>query len=94
MFQPETGQHARGYIQPDGTFEMTTFNEGDGATPGRQSVRVTSTEKQTVDSSGEEMVGRSLIPRAYGNFRASGITVDIPPEGTDSIVIELEKNKK
>ena len=94
MFQPERGRHSRADIQPDGTFVMTTFHEFDGATIGPQMVRVASMGKPQVDDSGEEFAGKSLIPRRYSNFRTSGITVDIPPEGDDTIVIELEKKKR
>ena len=94
MFQPERGRHSRAQIETDGTFVMSTFGEFDGTTVGKHSVRVSSTQESKVDAFGEEVVGKSLIPRAYGNFRTSGITVDIPAEGTDSIVIELTKTKK
>ena len=94
MFQPKRGRHSRANIQPDGTFVMTTFDEFDGTTVGEHMVRVASREKAQVDEYGEEYAGKSLIPKAYANFRTSGITVDIPPEGTDSIVIELKKNKR
>lgn len=93
MFQPKEGRHSRANIQPDGTFVMSTVNEGDGATVGQHMVRVTSSQKPIVDAQGEELVGRSLIPKKYSNFRTSGITVDVPPEGTDSISIELKKKK-
>ena len=94
MFQPAKGHHARALIQPDGSFVMTTFNEGDGATVGTQMVRVASSEKQKVDKDGEELLGATLIPKAYGNFGTSGLTVDVPAGGTDSIVIDLKKRLK
>lgn len=36
----ETGRSASGMIQPDGTFELTTFIEGDGAIIGSHTVQV------------------------------------------------------
>lgn len=94
LFQPVNGRHSRAAIQPDGTFVMTTFSESDGATVGPQSVRVSCTKPDYVDEFGEDVNGATLIPIAYANFRTSGIKVDIPPEGDDSIVIELTKKKK
>jgi hypothetical protein len=42
-FRPLEGElktSARGEIQPDGSFELTTFTAGDGALPGRHEVLV------------------------------------------------------
>ncbi len=43
-FYPETGRPATGAIQPDGTFTMTTFEEGDGCLPGEHVVTIKATE--------------------------------------------------
>ena len=94
IFQPKAGRSSIADLQSDGTFSMSTFSEFDGATIGQQMVLVSSTGAVQVDDFGEEYAGKSLIPEFYNNFRTSGIVVEIPPEGTDSIVIELEKKKK
>ena len=94
MFQPQRGRGAIADIQADGTFKMSSFSQFDGVTVGQHRVSVSSNAEGGVDEFGEEYAGKSLIPRAYTNFRSSGITVDVPPEGIDNIVIELEKNKK
>ena len=91
MFQPAKGPASRAKIQSDGTFVMSTRSEGDGATIGPQAVRVSKREKSSVSNGGETVLGKSMIPEAYSNFKTSGITVDIPAEGDDSIVIELGK---
>ncbi len=36
----KSGKSATGYIQSDGTYVLTTYDEGDGAIPGRHKVRV------------------------------------------------------
>ena len=51
------GKNARGAIQPDGTFEMTTFESGDGAVPGKHRVLV----KAKRDS--DDYIKRGIIPR-------------------------------
>src|SRR5438067_9892308 len=37
---PEIKVSAQGYIKPDGSFEMSTFREGDGVVPGKYTVLV------------------------------------------------------
>jgi len=39
-FYPEQGRSASGRIQPDGTYTLTTFDEGDGAILGKHTVTV------------------------------------------------------
>ena len=54
IFEPDAGgREAHGSIQPDGTFELTTFTKGDGAVTGTHRVAVTSGKvgKQGVPSS-------------------------------------------
>jgi hypothetical protein len=40
MFYPEQGRPAAGAIGPDGSYRLTTFVSGDGATPGRYRVTI------------------------------------------------------
>lgn len=84
MFQPDWGPPATGEIGPDGTFELSTFEAGDGAAIGRNRVRVTCFEgQQTVsDNPNEEMVlGRPLIPEKYNTIDRSGIVIEIESSG-------------
>ena len=93
MFQPEAGQPARGVIQPDGTFVLTTNNSGDGATVGRNRVRVTCYEAQDPAagaSEGEASLGKLLIPKKYTDIDTSEIEIDIPRGGKNDVVIELK----
>lgn len=39
-FYPEQGRSATGRIQPDGTYALTTFDEGDGAILGKHKVTI------------------------------------------------------
>ena len=93
MFQPDAGQPAFGYIKEDGTFYMSTNNDGDGARIGVNKVRVAcfQTQKPQADGtlSGEAALGPSLIPAKYNSVEHSGLVVEVPPEGKKDIVLEL-----
>lgn len=94
MFQPEAGQPARGQIQEDGSFYLSTNGDGDGARIGRNLVRVTcfETQQPLPDGSftGEPGLGKSLIPEQYNSPEHSGLVVDVPPEGKSDVVLELK----
>lgn len=94
MLQPEAGQPARGVIQSDGTFQLTTFSEGDGATVGANRVRVTSYDSQAPDApsnaGGESALGKLLIPRKYINIHTSGVEVEVIDGDNPEVVIELD----
>lgn len=91
MFQPAQGQPAKGSIQADGTFVMSTFREGDGATVGRNRVRISCYESQApkVVSEGEQSLGKLLIPSKYTIYDQSGLVVDIKESDNEPIVFEL-----
>jgi len=92
LFQPDSGFPAQGTIRPDGSFSLSTYEENDGAAIGRHRVQVSCYESQdptrSQNSSGELMLGRSLIPEHYTNFATSGIEVEVK-EDNDLVVIEL-----
>jgi hypothetical protein len=94
LFQPRSGQPAGGAIQPDGTFKLSTFQEFDGAIVGSHKVSVScytsqspsQKEKKTV---GEATIGALLIPSQFTFADQSGLSAEVPAEGTDSLVFEL-----
>ncbi len=89
-FQPAQGQPAKGVIQPDGSFVLSTFRQGDGAVVGEHKVRVTCYESQrpgAQPSVGEQTLGKLLIPRRYTLFDQSGLTADV--NGSDNQPIEF-----
>lgn len=90
MFQPEAGTPATGRIQPDGTFVLSTYDVGDGATVGLNKVRVVSTEQQPENLEIEATVGRSLIPEKYNNFGTSPLTFEVKEPGDENAVLKLE----
>ena len=94
MFQPPSGQPARGRIQPDGTFSLSALHAGDGATVGVNQVRVTCYEGQSAataagEETGERPLGKSLIDKRYANSKTSGLTVTVKPHDNEVVVLEL-----
>jgi hypothetical protein len=83
MFQPTVGPPARGVIQPDGTFQLSTYGANDGAVIGQHKVRIACFEKQRPSDSatgtGRRVVGvgRSFIPQKYTNLDTSGLRVEV-----------------
>lgn len=94
MFQPVRGQPATGKIQPDGTFEMSSFRKGDGATVGPQKVCINcySSQSPAVQAKpivGERSIGKLLIPRKYTSFDSSGFTVDVSADSNEPFEFKL-----
>ena len=84
MFQPDKGPAGRGTIQPDGSFTLSTYSEGDGAVIGQHKVRIASFASQRpdhmaapADAPHEPGVGHSQIPRKYSNLDTSGLRVEV-----------------
>lgn len=84
----ETGRGAAGQIQPDGTFELTTYEKGDGALPGTHKAAVTAYENSDMTDP-EADLGKSLVPERYGNPETSGLTIDVTADGENAPVLEL-----
>lgn len=86
------GKAAAGEIQPDGTYTLTTYSEGDGATIGSHKVMIIS-EKDTSNipaESAEANVDLSLIPEKYGmSPKTSGLSAEVK-EGDNEINFDLE----
>jgi hypothetical protein len=97
MLQPEGGQPARGTIQSDGTFVITTADVP-GAVLGTHKIRVTCFQSQrpdtVVSTDDEPTSGDLLIPRRYTNYGTSDLTFDVKAGEVNELVIELvdEKN--
>lgn len=92
MFQPEQGQAAQGEIQPDGSFQLSTYGPNDGAVPGHHkvSVRCFSNQKAGADGGDAGAPGRLLIPQQYTRFGMSGLSADVVAGSTEPIVLELK----
>lgn len=97
MFQPVGGGPiARGKIEADGSFELTTKVTGDGATIGEHRVRVTAFAAQAAKappaaaSDAEPTLGKSAIPRKFNSFATSDLKVHVSKEMTLPVRLRLE----
>jgi len=93
MTRPDVGPLARGTIQPDGSFSLSSYESDDGAVLGTHRVRVTCFENQRPGAvpppaDTEATLGRSWIPPRYANFHSSGLTLDVQPHN-EPLVLEL-----
>ena len=99
VFQPAKGQPGAGAIQPDGTFRLSTFREYDGAVPGTHKVSITcyTSQRPSEKAKGrvaDQSIGELLIPSKYTYGDSSGLTAEVPAEGTDALVFEIAGPKR
>lgn len=77
-FEPDYGREAHGAIHPDGTFELTTYKDGDGAVPGVHRFAVSGTGTR----------GREAVPLKFRNTSSSNVEVEVK-EGKTEYAIDL-----
>ena len=84
------GHAARGSIGPDGSFELTTFESGDGALPGDYKVTVFANDgMRDVPGSALQAVGPSLIPERYNKAGTTDLLQTVRDTRTD-VKLELK----
>jgi hypothetical protein len=80
---------ARGMVQPDGTFELTTFTDKDGVIEGEHEVTVV-----PLPSEDSAKSTKAVVAPKYSNAETSGLKVTVTP-ATPEILIKIEPaNKK
>lgn len=106
VFYPKEGRPAMGQIEPDGTYTLTTFEEGDGALPGEHKVTIKATEVVggQMPKSFEEEVAlgtkggptmspgelKWLAPSKYAQRETSPLAATVTLEGENQIDFELK----
>lgn len=96
MFQPvDGGQPARAEIKPDGSFEMSTYAEGDGAPLGKHRVRIMCSTAQDPSnpieiSANDVNPGKLLIPRKYTQLSSSGLIATVAANENPPFVFDLK----
>lgn len=80
---------ARGTIEQDGSFSLTTYKENDGAIAGKHfAVIVQLVIAEEVENHVASTYG--VIDPKHSTYATSGLTVDIQPNQPNDIVIEVE----
>jgi hypothetical protein len=87
LTQPSAGRGANGIIKSDGTFELSTLGDRDGASPGTHKVAVVA--YQSVGAGPEAGPGNLLVPERYTNPESSGLTIEVTADGENAPVLEL-----
>lgn len=82
LFQPESGPPATGTVGADGSFELSTYGNGDGAVIGKHRVSIKCFESQDPnapppDPDREPGRGKPLIPRKYLRPETSRLRVEV-----------------
>jgi len=92
LFQPESSaKMATGLIQPDGSFVLTTYSSGDGATIGKHSAAIMPAQKIVRDTDVESASGPiSPIPEKYHSPAGSGLVYEVKSGESNRFVIDLK----
>lgn len=80
--------NARGNINKDGTFSLTTFQNDDGAVAGRHKCVV----MQMII--GENVKGYSpstvgVVNPKFASYQTSGLEIEVSPDGTNEVVLKV-----
>jgi hypothetical protein len=84
---PVQGRGARGTIDAEGNFTLSTSDMGPGAMPGRHQVAVIAMEES--DNPSPEAPRRSLIPQKYASAETSGLFIEVTPGEMEPVVLNL-----
>lgn len=91
--QPVANTTARGTINPDGSFRLTTNTPDDGAVPGEHKVLVIEVgRKSLAGPDGTNIAPGALDPKFY-TFETSGLSATVKP-GTNEVTLKVERNKQ
>ncbi len=79
---------ARGEIQEDGSFTLSTFSDGDGAVAGKHAcVVVQFVMAEEIASHRPSQLG--VIDRRYNSYSTSGLSIEVLPQSSNRVVIEV-----
>jgi hypothetical protein len=83
----DTGLQARGTIESDGSFQLTTFRPGDGAVAGIHDCVVV----QIVMTEGTGVGGSTygVVDPKHNSYHTSGLTIEVKPNETNEVLLEV-----
>lgn len=89
----EHGVQARGTIENDGSFSLTTYEEGDGAVAGEHDAVVVQFI-MTEDVSGHSPSTIGVVDRRFASYSTSDLVVEIKSDGPNDVLVEVEGIRK
>lgn len=99
IFTPARGKMARGAINKDGTFSLSTYNDDDGAIVGTHQVAVISrlgNEEALIEKTparGQQLF-KWIVPERYANGATSGLVFEVKPGVENHPTFELQSKEK
>lgn len=92
IFTPTDRRPATGLIQPDGTYQLSTDKDGDGASIGEHGVSVIYTDqKPGAETNREAPPPKWLVPRRYGEPSLSGLQFTVQANTDNVANFDLKK---
>jgi hypothetical protein len=89
----EHGIQARGDIQTDGSFQLSTYEAGDGAVAGlHDCVVVQMVIAEGLSAHRPSAVG--VVDGRHANYATSGLVVEVSPNRNNLLTIEVEGKRK
>lgn len=93
FFHPELELSARGKIQPDGTFRISTFEPGDGAVAGKHRVMIIQLLMPGT-LGGQQPPHQGHIDSSYANFETSQLEFTVDPNQENRYDVTVRKDAK
>jgi hypothetical protein len=87
---PKLRVNARGAVQPDGTFRLTTFKEGDGAVEGQHRAVVLPPAPPNLVEDRTKPPPPLILDRRFMSYDTSGLQFTVT-QGLNRFTIEVEK---
>ncbi len=85
----ENNVQARGQIQSDGSFTLTTYKDGDGAVAGTHDcVVVQFVMAEGISGHKPSTVG--VVDRRYASYSTSGLKAEISPDHSNELILKVE----
>jgi hypothetical protein len=90
---PKLDVSARGPIQPDGTFRLTTDKPDDGVPPGDYKVLIFEVGRKALGGPDSSQMEPSRMHSRYMDLEATDLTAEVKP-GVNPITLKIERNKQ
>ncbi|MFO0809356.1 MAG: hypothetical protein U0746_12085 [Gemmataceae bacterium] len=88
---PERQTSARGSVQPDGTFQLTTNKANDGALPGKYKVMILEIGRKTMPND-PTMLAPTVMDIRYSDPRTTDLEATIEPVKPNKITLRVKRN--